>query len=391
MSILGNTITASIADPVNTTGGNNEMPVRKYKDKYEIAVPAGRYDSGRIKYKRELADTEEEAYSREKELLVEIQNLQQELKKVDFSNGKKRCSKQFKEVAGKWLMIKKRDIAPRTWERYDGILKNHILPIFGKKQMSDITEDEIRDYFIMHKNSGTTLQQHHTIMRGIFGLEDIDVMRKIKRPRKNEPEIDCIKDPVELAKFVTSFKNSILYLPVYIAAVTGMRLSEIAGLRWEDVNLEKGYITVNRSLHWSKDEKTGERKWYVKSPKNKRSKRTITISKHDIVVLKEFKQKNNASNKDFVCIDSNKNPLAKDSVSGNFKARAKTRGYDICFHSLRHSHATILIQHFKKSIGAVSKRLGHAKETTTISIYTSVLPNEDGDIAITMGEIFANV
>jgi len=381
---MGNTNGNPIASAF--TEGNNEMPVRKWKSKYEVAIPDGRYANGRVKYKRELADTEEEAFSREQELLRELKRFNSNL----LNRGEAEKPKiLFRDVATKWLKRKKFEVAYKTWERYDTIVKYHILPIFGKRHILDIDEDEIMEYFLGNKNCGTTLQQHHTILKGIFKLAKSDVMKDIKRPRKNNTEINCIKDPFELARFVSSIKNSVLFLPVYIAATTGMRLSEIAGLRWKDVNLETGYITVNRSLHWKKE---GEkREWYVKETKNGSSRRTIKISAKDVNLLQEHKEKNMVTGEDFVCVNAEGNPLAKDSISSNFKARALARGYNISFHSLRHSHATILIQYYKKSINAVSKRLGHASIVTTLAIYASVIPREDEDIAETMGEIMENI
>lgn len=363
----------------------NELPVRKWKDKYEVAVPVGRYADGRIKYKRELADTEIQAFSREEELLEELKRLN-----ASLSNQKPEVPKiLFKEIATKWLRQKKLEVAPKTWTRYDSIVKLHILPVFGDRYISDIDEEEIRDYFLENSNCGTTLQQHHTILKNIFELAEVYVMKKIKRPRKNNTEINCIKDPFQLAAFVSSFKDSVLFPTVYIAAVTGMRLSEIAGLRWNDVDFNTGSITVSRSLHWRHE--TGVREWYIKATKNGSSKRTIKISKKDVNVLKDIKDERNASGKDFVCLDANGQPISSDSVSSNFKARAKARGFEITFHSLRHSHATILIQHYRKSINAVSKRLGHANELTTITIYTSILPHDDEDIADTMGLVMENI
>lgn len=384
MSVLGNTIPVSIACPA-LLGGNDKM-IRKYKDKYEVSVPDGRYANGRVKYKREIIKTEQEALSRERELIEELKRLNAKLSSQEKPENPKIL---FKEVAKKWLKHKKFEVSPKTWDRYDSILNNHILPVFGKKYVHAITEDEIRDYFLENENSSTTLRQHHTILKNIFMLEKIDVMKNIKRPRKNNTEINCIKDPVELANFVASFKNSILFLPVYIAAVTGMRLSEIAGLRWDDINLKKSYITVNRSLHWKKENE--KREWYIKSTKNGSSRRTIKISNKDVEMLKRFKEEREATKRDFVCIDTNGNPLSAQTVSPGFRKRAETRGYDITFHSLRHSHATILIQYYRKSIKAVSKRLGHANELTTLTIYASILPHEDEDIADTMGEVFACV
>lgn len=123
----------------------------------------------------------------------------------------------------------------------------------------------------------------------------------------------------------------------------------------------------------------------------------IAIARYDVsdcsIVVGQptIKSKHKASSNDFVCLNSIGNPLCKDSVSPNFKARAMVRGFDVSFHSLRHSHATILIQYYRKSINAVSKRLGHADITTTLSVYASVLPQEDGDIADTMGNIMDEI
>ena len=366
------------------------MGIYKRGKGWEVAVATGeRYENGRPVYRREMVDTEQEAEKKEYELLLEIQRLRTELKQAYPKEQK--CLTRFKTIADKWLKKKVFELAPRTYERYENIFNKYLIPTFGNKAISKITEDEIRNYLTSHSNSNTTMQQHYTLLKGIFGEVKIKVMDEIKRPRKEHTEIYCIKDPEELVEFIKSLKDTMLFIPAYIAAVTGMRLSEIAGLKWEDVNLKTGYITVNRSLHWGKDEKTKLRKWYTKATKRNSSKRTIKISQKDVEILQAHKEITKAGKSDFVCLDTNGNPLAKDSVSSNFKARAKVRGWDISFHSLRHSHATILLQHYRMTTSAVSKRLGHSKETTTLTIYTSAIPREDDEIAETIGRMMQAV
>ncbi len=356
------------------------MPISKWKDKYEVSVENGRYANGRIKYKREIVNTKKSAIQREKALLEEVKKLND-----NFANhAPVRNNEMFRDAALKWIKQKKGEIAQKTWCRYNGIITHHMIPAFNKS-VSDIDEDEVRDYFVANTNSGTTLQQHYTILRNILTSNNNNVMQNIKRPRKENTEVNCIKDTSALAEFVASFKESVLFLPVYLASVTGMRLSEIAGLRWSDVDFNSMNLTVNRSLHWNDGE------YYTKSTKNGSSKRTIRISEKDVEVLSEVKTNRNAKEGEFICLRENGTPICKDSVSSNFKARAKVRGWDVSFHSLRHSHATILIQHYKASINAVSKRLGHADEVTTLSIYASVLPREDGEIAVMMGEMMSEI
>ena len=363
-------------------GGN--MPVWKNGDKYVVAVEKGRYKDGRKKYQRETVDSKGQAKQREKEILKELKQLNEHLSTPQIKD------EPFSDVAKKWLKDKKFEVTFRTWERYNTIVLNYLIPAFSDMGIGDIDEDDVKDYFYTSKNSGTTLRQHYTILKGIFDSEGIKIMDGMKRPQKNNTEINCIKDPFELKEFVYSFVGSILFLPVYIAAMTGMRLSEIAGLKWSDVDFKNARISVNRSLHWKKE--NNKREWYTKSTKNGSSRRNIKISQKDVEVLKEEKEKRKASNKDFVCLDGNGNPVNMRSLSPAFcrRARAKKRGEkDISFHSLRHSHATILIQYYRKSINAVSRRLGHSSEVTTLKIYASVLPQEDEDIANTMGDIMS--
>ena len=366
--------------------GNRKMGIYKRGNGWEVAIPTGeRYKNGRLKYRRELLPTEEEAYIREKEILNILANKVISINK-QFSNKplktpkKEKAPKQetFKSIANKWLESKKKEVTLKTWERYSLILKKHLLPEFGSRNINSIKEEDIIEYLENNPNSGTTKRQHYVILKGIFKLVKLNnVMEDIKRPKKNTTTINCIKDPQELAAFVHSFQGTVLFIPVYIASVTGMRLSEIAALRWQDIDLVNGYIYVTESLQWAKNEETKERYWYVKDTKSKYSCRTININAKDIEILKEHKFKQQGKQNDFVCLDTLKRPICKDSIGPNFRDQAKRKGYDITFHSLRHSHATILILIYKIPPKTVSRRLGHSDISVTLSIYSQFIPEQD--------------
>jgi len=379
----------SIADPVNETGGSDEMAVWKRGDKYEVAVPDGRYSNGRIKYRREIVDSEDEAYKRENELLAEIKEIKQKLEFLQKQeSGSDKC---FNVAAKEWSENKKDDVTLKTWKRYDGIINSHLVPHFGDIPVNNINERMIREYFKTNSNCSTTLRQHFVILDNVLKQEGLYTMKDVPRPRRRRRAIVCIKDPQELAEFVMSFKNSLLYLPVYIAANTGMRFSEIAGLRWQDVDLYNGYISVNRVLHWDYDE-DGDRYWYIDEEcKTINAHRTIKINNVDIEVLKKAKQIQKGKQGDFVCLDTKGGPIARDTHGSNFRQYARARGYEISFHSLRHSHATILIMIYKVPIKTVSKRLGHSDITVTLSTYTSVIQEQDDIAATAMEDEFARV
>jgi len=109
----------------------------------------------------------------------------------------------------------------------------------------------------------------------------------------------------------------------------------------------------------------------------KYSCRTVKINELDIDVLREYKFKQHGKQNDFVCLDTFQRPIGKDSIGPNFRDQAKRKGYDICFHSLRHSHATILILIYKVPIKTVSRRLGHSDISVTLSIYAQFIQEQD--------------
>ncbi len=373
----------SIARPC---GEGNDLPVRRYKDKYEVAVPVGRYGDGRIKYKRELADTEREAIKRERELLEEIRDAVFRLQPIIPPKN----TKLFKQAIHEWLEGKRSEVRLKTLERYKLIAKLHLIPYFGEMSICNITEEDVKKYLKTNPNCGTTLRQHYVILENVLKAEGIDLLKDIERPKKNEKAINCIKDPYELADFVMSFKDTIMFLPAYIAANTGMRFSEVAGLKWRDIDLNNGYISVDRSLHWDKE--SGKRYWYVEEcGKTKGAKRTIKINKHDIDVLKETKERQNGKYADFVCLDTRGFPIAKDTHGSGFRRSARVRGYDISFHSLRHSHATLLILIYKVPIKTVSRRLGHSDISVTLGIYTGIIQEQDELAADAMEDAFSHV
>lgn len=370
-----------------------DMAIQKNGEKgYVVTAWSGeRYPNGRKKLIREEVDTKKAAEKRERELFKLVREMKQNIETLLPKNIAN--SILFQDAADEWLSKKKDDIALSTWQRYRGIVEKHLLPVFGELAVGDITAELIQSYFDTEKAakklSGTSLRQHFVVIENVLKAAGSHVMYSMKRPRKNDTEINCIQNPFELKAFVSSFENSILYLPVFIGANTGMRLSEIAGLKWRDIDLHHGLVRVSRGLHWAKDEDTGERYFYEKALKTKNAKRTINISKAAINVLEKFKARNNGKPNDYVCKSTLGTPISREQISKNFVRHAKRQGYDISFHSLRHSHATILIMVYKVPVKTVSRRLGHSDITVTLSIYTAAIQEMDELAAAAMETIFA--
>ncbi len=94
------------------------------------------------------------------------------------------------------------------------------------------------------------------------------------------------------------------------------------------------------------------------------------------------KERGNQKPYDFVCLDTNGNPIYRCNTYDSFKRRAKKLGYlHLRFHDLRHSHATIVIQEEGARPDSVQVRLGNSHVSTTLSIYTARFVKQDAKIA----------
>lgn len=135
----------------------------------------------------------------------------------------------------------------------------------------------------------------------------------------------------EVKKLIDSFKNSSYYLIIFIAAKTGMRIGEILGLIWNDIDSKNNIITVNRQ--WKKDKK-GD---YAFGPlKSNNSYRKIPISKATTTELIKYKTVINIDTRIF-------NIINKDSTITYVNRLIKQYGFPISIHELRHTYATKLI------------------------------------------------
>jgi integrase len=166
-------------------------------------------------------------------------------------------------------------------------------------------------------------------------------------------------------------------MPVMLAVTTGLRRGELLGLRWSNVDLATGTITVVQSLEQTKD---GLR---FKSPKTHRSRRSIALPTITVEALRSHRAKQAEErlalgpaydDHDLVCPRPGGSPWPPDVFSTTFAAMLRRSNLKpIRFHDLRHSHATHLLKagiHPK----VVSERLGHSKVGITLDTYSHVLP-----------------
>jgi integrase len=186
--------------------------------------------------------------------------------------------------------------------------------------------------------------------------KDLDIKAHIKRVGRSKQQLPTrTLNRREIAALLDACEPPLL-LPVQIALQTGMRRGEVWGLKWEDIDLFKGVITVTKSYE---------------GPTKSGKSRIIPIStqlEQVFVADPNFISYNTSGKKrseNIVKTTFDPNPLLKEACK-----RAGIRG-DITFHTLRHTFATLALES-GASPKLVSEVLGHASLATTLSIYWGV-------------------
>ena len=173
-------------------------------------------------------------------------------------------------------------------------------------------------------------------------------------------------------------KGTSLELPIVIASGLGLRISEILGLTWNNIDFNDYTITVDKITVRDSG------KVILKDPKTESSVRTITAPKEIISMLKQLekdrlsdKLRGEKSHRELIFYDKNLEPIAPDVISKKFKYFLEVNNLKhIRFHDLRHSHVTMLIE-AKVPIKVISERVGHSSVNTTLNIYSHALKEMD--------------
>lgn len=212
-----------------------------------------------------------------------------------------------------------------------------------------------------------------------FEYLNINPMKNAKIPKFNDMKRD--KDDLKIIS-IEDYKRilnrflvgSSFYVPLQIAFNTGMRAAEVCGLTWDCVDLINGVIHVTKIIIYKKGE------WTFGTPKTQSSCRKIPISKTLLNILKNQRKQQLINklrfgesyiNSNFVCTREKGIPLTTNSLKYLSYVVNKKLGVNFNFHSLRHTHATMLLEE-NSNLKDIQCRLGHSKLETTTDIYSHI-------------------
>jgi len=371
---------------------------KRGKNSYRLTVAEGFDLNGKPMIHRKTV------HGTKKDAEVELAKFVTEVQNGLVVDGKSLRFSEFTEI---WKRdYGSKELAPTTYKRYCRMLETRLLPYFGHFYINKIRPTDIMKFYdLLEKDtqlvrksgnngaktkkplSGKTILEHHRLLRAMlhkavyWQLIVANPAERVQAPKARKPKRRSYDD--EQTKILLenleklSIEETKYKVAIILTVFTGVRLSELMGLEWQDIDFKNGIISINRSSQYLSDMGV-----FTKTPKTESSIREIAIPEFIISLLEEYKlwyeeQKSIYvelwTNSDRLFVQSDGKPMHPSSISKWFVRYVSTIGLPVInFHGLRHTNASLLVAQ-NVDIAVISARLGHAQISTTLDFYVHPL------------------
>jgi integrase len=285
-----------------------------------------------------------------------------------------------------WVAV---HVSAHSAGRYQGAL-GHVRRHLGDAQLQKIRPADVAGLCATLSRSGLaprTIRLIHTVLHRAlgqaktWGLIRDNVTESVKPPPTPDQETPMLQ-PEQARELLERLRGHPLYLLASLALATGMRRNEMLALRWRDVDLDAGRLTIEQSL-----EQTRAHGIRIKAPKTRKGRRTISLPASTVTELRAHWR---AQQEQRLALGIGRAP-ADSPVLAAYDGRpqspnAVTKAWPVAMaaigmsgvtlHSLRHTHASMLIASCM-DILTVSRRLGHSSPTITLGVYGHLVSGTD--------------
>ena len=367
---------------------------KRGKDSWGIVIDLGRGPDGR---RRQLTRSVK-GRKREAEALL-AQLLHQQEIGFDAPPGRVTVG----EFLDRWLSTHAQpNTAPKTYRRYEQLIRVHLRPALGHIPLAKLRPLQVQDAYNEIQAKGlsprTVLHCHRVLREALqhgvkWGLLARNAADAAEAPRALKFEVKVLR-PEEVRRLQESADRTPLGALVRLAVSTGLRQGELLGLRWQDVALDAGVLSVRQTCHWLP--RVG---FEFREPKSHRSARAVALPKSAVATLRRHRTVQIEARlaagpaydaADLVFANPVGRPIHPSTLRRLWLSIVESAGTGhVRFHDLRHAHATLLLQqgvHAK----VVSERLGHSTVGITLDTYSHVTPNLQAEAAAKFDEVLAN-
>lgn len=289
----------------------------------------------------------------------------------------------YEEWLDIWLEGERSFIKESTYATYTNIIENHLKPVLGKRRISDITNEDLQNFILLKLNVNKKDLEKGLALKTV---KDMSALAKSTLNAAIQNKLILFQNfhykfPVYSTKlYLKTFTNSeqkILFnylishqnsknLGILLCLQTGLRLGEICGLQWKDIDFEKCTLTVCRTLQKIYIKKKGNSysKVIISTPKTKYSNRQIPLSNEFINLIKPFQK-----NENYYFATGSMNYFKPHCYRYYYQKLLHSLNLPkLTFHSLRHTFATQAIE-LGIDYKTVSEILGHSNINTTLNLY----------------------
>ncbi len=296
------------------------------------------------------------------------------------------------EYLEKWLeTYVSTNVRPKTAEGYHSKIRAHIIPELGRIRLQELKPVHLQAFYGKMMESGrvngqgglgaSTVRHLHRILKKALNdavrwqLVGRNVCTAVDPPRAARKEMRAL-NVEDVHKLLDAAENTDYYPVIYTAIYTGLRRSELLGLRWRDIDLDLATLSVIQVRMQLSGGKT-----FFQEPKTAKGKRQVNLSPATVTLLRQYKEQQKVQSilagwqltpESPVFCYADGTPILPDGVTHAFKKIIKRLGMaDIRFHDLRHTHASLML---KQGIHpkVVSERMGHSTVSMTLDTYSHV-------------------
>ncbi|GAG61989.1 unnamed protein product, partial [marine sediment metagenome] len=273
------------------------------------------------------------------------------------------------------------------------MVERHIRPAIGRLLLTQLRPEHLQRSYTEKLSGGrqngtgglgsrSVRYIHSTLHKALKSAVKLGMIARNPADAVDVPKVERhemkVMSEANIHIFLEYAKSTPYYALFYTALFTGMRRSELLGLRWSDVDLLLCQISVNRTLH-----QLHNRDIIFRQPKTDKGRRLIALSPSTVLVLREYKERQEKliqslgltlTDDNLVFGQHDGKPLLPDSITQAWRKLARGVGLrDIRLHDARHTHASLML---KQGIHpkVVQERLGHASIQITIDTYSHVVP-----------------
>lgn len=288
-----------------------------------------------------------------------------------------------RELLTEWLEdYEKERVKARTYSRYEGLISLHILPELGDIEVGMLGKREIQDFLTRKRRSGNTRNGEQlsatstnlmlTVLNLAFEygcdmeLIDRNPCERLRRVPEDAKKVEAFtKEEQRKLECVIAAEGDPRHVGILLCLYTGVRIGELLGLMWEDVDLDRGIIHIDKTVYRERDE-SGQWQMCVDTPKTRSSTRVIPLPTYITKMLKSAK----TGAKSVYVVENKKGErMAIRSYQYIFEKLTERAGVRrLNFHALRHTFATRALE-CGMDIKTLSEIMGHQNASITLNRY----------------------